>query len=92
MIYLLPPPENCNHQILDGGKHADLPAVQQQRLSVSLGKNNGPKNGDLAPLTLLDILPDRDPTTTEPLNSWRSLGEIKDEIISRLSALQATET
>ena len=91
MLHIPPPPTNFN-EILDDGKHADPPSVQQQRLSVSLSKSNGPKNGDLAPLTLLDILPDRNPTTTEPLNSWRSLGEINDEIISRLSALQATET
>lgn len=92
MLYIPPPLENCNTDLLDAGGHGGLPAVQQQRLSISLGKNNGPKNGDLAPLTLLDILPDRDPTSTKPLNSWRSLGEIKDGIISRLSALQATET
>lgn len=40
---------------------------------------------DSAPLTLLDILPDRHPTATEPLDSWRRLGEIKDGIIEGLT-------
>lgn len=44
-----------------------------------------PLSGDLAPLTLDDILPDRQPTATEPSDSWRRLGEIKDGIIEELT-------
>lgn len=43
------------------------------------------RGGGFEPLTLMDILPDRHPTTTEPLNSWRRLGEIKDGIIEGLT-------
>ena len=40
--------------------------------------------GDLAPLTLLDILPDRSPTAPEDRDSWQSLGKIKDGVIENL--------
>ena len=53
---------------------------------------SAPTGGDSAPLTLLDILPDRHPTATEPLDRWRRLGEIKDGIIEDLTIrLEATE-
>ncbi len=39
---------------------------------------------DLAPLTLLDILPGRNPTAPEDRDSWQSLGKIKDEVIENL--------
>ena len=40
--------------------------------------------GDLAPLTLLDILPGRNPTAPEDRDSWQSLGKIKDRLIENL--------
>ena len=43
-------------------------------------------------LNLLDIPPDRHPTVTEPLDSWRKLSEIKDGIIEDLTIRhEATE-
>ena len=56
------------------------------------GKDRGPSlhprpkpRGHQAPLTLLDILPDRHPTATEHLDSWRSFGEISAGIIKDLT-------
>ena len=50
------------------------------------GKSRTPRpkpapHGDLAPLTLDDILPDRSPNTPEDQNGQRSFREIKDGII-----------
>ena len=60
--------------------------------SIFLGRDRGltphqkpTPRGDSAPLTLLDILPDRNPTATEHRDSWRSIGELKDEIIEDLA-------
>ena len=60
--------------------------------SIFLGRDRGftphqtpPPHGDLAPLTLLDILPDRNPTATEHRDSWRSFGEIADGIVQDLA-------
>ena len=44
-----------------------------------------PTGGDLAALTLLDILPDRDPAATKPLDSWQSLRGINARIIKDLA-------
>ena len=60
--------------------------VQFPGIDTDLSPHQRPKpHGDLAPLTLLDILPDRTATAMEPLDSWRSLGEIKDGIIEDLT-------
>ncbi len=53
------------------------------------GRNRTPHpkpapGGDLAPLTLLDILPGRNPTAPEDRDSWQSLGKIKDRLIENL--------
>ena len=36
MIYLLPPLENCNNEILDAGAHADLPPASINGASAAL--------------------------------------------------------
>ena len=67
--------------------------VQFPGIDTDPSPHQRPKpRGDLAPLTLLDILPDRTATAMEPLDSWRSLGEINAGIISNLSICQATAT
>ncbi len=68
-------------------------ATATETWNKDLAHRRAPPLGTLhAPLTLDDILPDRHPTATEPLDSWRRLSEIKDGIIEDLTIRhEATE-